>query len=137
VYSVDTENNLYGGQLGGRFRRCSGPFSLESTAKAGVFANDMEQTQAPIIDFPNFVFRGWRTADDTDVAFVGDLNFTVIYHLCDLWGLRAGYNLIWLEDVALATNQLDFSNTPASGRTLDNDGGVFLHGVNLGIETRW
>ena len=76
-------------------------------------------------------------SDDTDVAFVGDLNFTVIWQFCELWGLRAGYNLIWLEGVALAPDQLDFSNTPDSGRKLDSDGGVFLHGVNLGLESRW
>jgi hypothetical protein len=110
---------------------------LETTAKAGVYANDMEQSQAPIIDFPNFYFRSGRDSDDTEVAFVGDLNFTVIYQFCELWGFRVGYNLIWLDGVALAANQLDFSNTPDSGTKLDSDSYVFLHGVNLGLETRW
>jgi hypothetical protein len=137
VYKVNTENNLYGGQIGGRYRRCSGKWSCETTAKAGVFANDMEQSQAPIIDFPSFLYRGWRGSSDTEMAFVGDLNFTVICQVCELWGLRAGYNLIWLEDVALAPDQVDFSNNLGSGRNLNGDGSVFLHGVNLGLETRW
>jgi hypothetical protein len=97
----------------------------------------MEQSQSPIIDFPDFVFRGERGSDDTDTAFVGDLNFTVIYQICDFWGARLGYNFIWLEGVALAPDQLDFTNTPDSGRHLDGDGSLFLHGVNLGLETRW
>jgi hypothetical protein len=137
VFEVDTENNLYGAQFGGRHRRCSGCFGCETTLKAGVFANDVEQSQSPIIDFPDFLFREGRSSDDVQAAFVGDLNFTLIWQFCELWGLRAGYNLIWLEGVALAPDQLDFTNTPDSGRNLDADGGVFLHGVNLGLESRW
>jgi len=39
--------------------------------------------------------------------------------------------------VALATDQLDFTNTDQSGSALAKDGGVFLHGVNVGLEARW
>jgi hypothetical protein len=48
-----------------------------------------------------------------------------------------GYNLIWIEGVALAPDQLDFTNTTTSGSGIDTDGGVFLHGVNAGLEARW
>jgi hypothetical protein len=137
VYKVDAENDLYGGQVGARVRRCSGPWSCETTAKAGVFANEMEQSQSPIIDYPSYLFRGRRGSDETDVAFVGDLNFTVICQICELWGLRLGYNFIWLDGVALAPDQLDFTNSPSSGRELNDDGDLFLHGLNLGVESRW
>ncbi len=53
------------------------------------------------------------------------------------WGLRAGYNFIWLAGVALAPDQYDFSDTAASGSHLVNGGGIFLHGANLGLERRW
>lgn len=138
TYEVETENNLYGGQVGARYRRCRGRWSWESTGKAGIYGNDMEQSQDPILDFPNnFVFRPGRSSTDSDVAFVGDLNFSAIYHLSRVWGLRAGYNLIWIDGVALAPNQLDFSNTPTSGTELDDGGTAFLHGVNIGLEARW
>jgi hypothetical protein len=52
-------------------------------------------------------------------------------------GLRAGYNLIWLDGLALAPDQWDFSNTPASGTSLVDGGSLFLHGANLGVERRW
>jgi hypothetical protein len=39
--------------------------------------------------------------------------------------------------VALAPDQLDFTNTAASGSGLAAGGGIFLHGVNLGLEARW
>jgi putative beta barrel porin BBP7 len=138
IYKVETENNLYGVQIGSRYRGCSGGYwSWETTGKAGIYGNDMEQSQAPIVDFPAFVFRTRRGSDESDVAFVGELNATAIYHLSRMWGLRAGYNLIWIEGVALAPEQLDFTNTPDSGRKLVDGGGVFLHGVNVGVEARW
>ncbi|MCI0331735.1 MAG: BBP7 family outer membrane beta-barrel protein [Planctomycetes bacterium] len=136
-YAVETDNHLYGAQVGSRYRRCRGAWSWEATGKAGIYGNDMEQSQDPIIDFPAFVFRPGRESDDTDVAFVGDLNFTAVYQLTDIWGLRMGYNLIWIEGVALAADQLDFTNTPDSGTELEDGGGVFLHGVNVGAEARW
>jgi hypothetical protein len=136
-YSVGTENNLYGAQVGARLRRCRGCWSWEATGKTGIFVNDMEQTQNPIIDFPNSEYRPRLGSSDTDLAFVGDLNLTAIYHLNRVWGVRAGYNLIWIEGVALAADQLDFSNTIGSGTHLADGAGVFLHGVNVGLEARW
>jgi hypothetical protein len=136
AYRIRTRNNLYGGQLGARARQCSGRWSWETTGKAGLFGNDMEQLQSPIIDFPDFEFRPAQGSDDADVAFVGDINLTAIYHLNRVWGLRGGYNMIWIEGVALAPDQLDFTNTGSSA-TLVDGGGVFLHGFSAGIEGRW
>lgn len=65
------------------------------------------------------------------------MNVSAIYRLTDQWGLRAGYNLIWLDGVALARDQWDFTNTPASGPSLVGGGCLFLHAANLGVERRW
>lgn len=137
TYRVSTDNDLYGTQIGARYRVCRGRWNWEATGKTGIYANHMEQEQAPIIDFPNFQFRSGRSTDETDVAFVSDLNLTAIYQLNCVWGVRMGYNVIWLEGVALAPDQVDFSNTQSSGRKLVDGGGVFLHGVNVGLEARW
>jgi hypothetical protein len=137
VYAVDADNHLFGGQIGVRYRQCRGRWSWESTGKAGLFVNYMEQSQAPIIDFPAFMFRDGQEGDDTRLAFVGDLNLTGIYQLTRVWGLRFGYNLIWLEGVALAPDQLDFTNAANSGREVRDGGGVLLHGFNVGGEARW
>lgn len=137
-YRVRTNNNLYGAQLGGRFRQCHGRWSWEGTAKGGIFGNAAQQAANPILDFPgSFLIRPAQSASGGNVAFVGDLNFTGIYQINSTWGLRAGYNLIWIEGVALAPDQLDFTNTPDSGTNLVTSGGVFLQGINLGAEARW
>ena len=135
VYNVQTDNDLYGAQLGLRMRRCLGRFSGEVTGKAGIYYNDASQSQY-IVDYPNILLRN-EQADDDGAAFMGELNVSGIYRLTSAWGLRAGYNLIWIEGVALAPDQLDFSAQIPAGNQLSRSGGVFLHGVNIGLEARW
>ncbi len=60
-----------------------------------------------------------------------------MYRLDDVWTLRGGYNLLWIEGVALAPDQLDFTDTPTSGTSLDIDSGVFAHGFSAGLEARF
>ena len=134
-YSVDTSNDLYGGQFGIRLRRCRGPWSVEGTAKVGLYYNDAHQTQT-ITDFPDFVLRQSGASED-HVATVTELNASLIRQITDHWYLRGGYNLIWIDGVALAPSQLDFSQTATSGTTIDSGDTLFLHGFNFGLEGRW
>jgi hypothetical protein len=137
TYDVHTNNNLFGAQVGSRLCSRHGRWTWEGTGKAGIFGNAAEQHSDPIVDFPAFVIRPGRSASEGNVAFVGDLNLTGIYQLSSVWGVRAGYNLIWIDGVALAPDQLDFTNTPTSGKGVSTDGGLFLQGVNVGLEARW
>ena len=123
--------------VGSRARHSRGRWNWEGTGKAGIFGNAAEQHSDPIVDFPAFVVRPGRSESTGNVAFVGDLNLTAIYQINAVWGARLGYNLIWIDGVALAPDQLDFTNTTTSGSGIDTDGGVFLHGVSAGLEARW
>ncbi len=51
--------------------------------------------------------------------------------------LRLGYNMIWRSGVALTPDQWDVTNNPPTSGTTLVVVGVFLHGVNLGLESRW
>ncbi len=137
TYNIRTDNHLYGGQLGARLRRTQGRFGWEATGTAGIFANDAQQTQT-VTDFPVFPIRPTVTSSGGGVAFVGGINLTGLYGLNEVWNLRAGYTGLWIEGLALAPDQLDFNFAVApSGNILHNGGGMFLHGVNLGVEARW
>jgi hypothetical protein len=135
VYNVQTHNNLYGAQLGARLRRCLGRLSGEVTGKAGIYYNDASQAQF-ILDYGDIDPRRDGQAEGDHTAFVGEVNLSAIYQLTSVWGLRAGYNLIWIEGVALAPDQLDFSSATDVNQ-LSSSGGLFLHGVNVGLEARW
>jgi hypothetical protein len=136
-YRIHSTNNLFGGQLGARLKQYYSRFGWDATVKAGVFGNAASQAQT-VTDFPPLFFlRDQRTASGGQVAFVGDINISGFYQLNDLWALRGGYNLLWVQGVALAPNQLDFTDTPTSGTTLHSTGGFFAHGVNLGVQASW
>jgi hypothetical protein len=44
---------------------------------------------------------------------------------------------MWATDLALAPNQLDFTNTATSGTTLNRSGDILLHGFTAGLECRF
>ncbi|MGA2254430.1 MAG: BBP7 family outer membrane beta-barrel protein [Thermoguttaceae bacterium] len=136
-YNIEAGNHLIGAQLGARLRRTVNRFGWELVGKAGVYANDAEQTQS-VIDFPNFPLRPTTSATGCNTAFVGEINVSGIYRLTDVWSAKAGYNAIWIEGLALAPDQLDFNfATSPSGNQLRTSGGLLLHGVNVGLESRW
>jgi hypothetical protein len=73
----------------------------------------------------------------TAVAFLGELGFNLNYQFSQNWFLLGGYQVYWVDGVALAPNQLDFTNTASSGTTLDKKGSLFMQGTNAGLMARW
>ena len=139
VYSLRSSSNLFGGQLGGRGRMEWERWAVEGWAKAALCGTAMSQSQDPIVDaaVPDPPIRPARASTEGGVGFIGDINATLVYRLTETWGLRAGYNLIWLSGVALAPNQFDFGASSTSGSGLNGGAGLFLHGASLGLEARW
>ncbi|MCE9527444.1 MAG: BBP7 family outer membrane beta-barrel protein [Planctomycetales bacterium] len=139
-YDVKANNYLYGGQLGGRYTRHYSCWSLQLTGKAGVFLNDMSQSQV-VTDFPNvggpFFLRNRIRADGTGVAALGEIGATAIRPINDTWSLRLGYMALGLGGVALAPDQLDFTDNFNSGSNLQKNGWIFVHGAVMGAEARW
>ena len=135
-YRVHSENNLFGAQLGGRYRACYNTFFWEFTGKAGVFGNDANQSQFLTAGGSSVVLRNFTGAGGT-TSFVGDMNISAGFQLTDIWSFRCGYNLLWIDQVALAADNLDFNLVPTAGTGIDKRGDVFLHGINIGLEGRW
>jgi hypothetical protein len=136
-YAVRTRNNMFGGQIGVRPRWAWDRWALEGWAKAGLLGNSQKQIQDPLFDYTGFRQRQGLSATGSETAFIGDINLSVIYRLTDVWGIRAGYNVVWIDGLALAPNQFAFANTDVAGTALASSGGMFLSGANLGLEARW
>ena len=138
-YRVQSSSNLIGAQIGLRRRRDWDRWAIEGTAKAGLAGSVMSQSSGPITGTitPGPAFRDPTSASAGGVGLLSMINASAIYRITDHWGLRAGYNLIWLDGVALAPNQWDFTDNASSGTSLVGGGGLFLHGANLGVERRW
>lgn len=137
-YGVRTSSNLFGGQLGvrGRMQWCR--WGFEGGMKAAVASTNAYQAQDPIVDTViNDVYRPGRSARDSTVGGIFDINLTLLYRFNDDWRLRLGYNSIWLTGVALAPRQFDFSTDPMAGTSLVASQTLWLNGMNLGLERRW
>ncbi len=135
LFSVDTNNHMYGFQVGldavlWKSRRC---FYIESGLRAAILHNSADQNiDAPFFTpVPLTVDR--LSARDDHTAFFGELGIDGVYRLNSRVSLRAGYQLMWLEGVALAPDQIAVNSVIAPGIAgLDTSGSLFLSGVTVG-----
>lgn len=140
IYDIRARNKLYGMQTGGRYKRDFGRIGLEFVGKAGMYAND--GSRRSVISngsrfFPNAGFPN-STVSETHVAFIGELGLSTTLQLTSWCWVKAGYNVMWIEGIARAANQLDFSaNTQTTGTNVDFGSGAMIYGASLGLETRW
>jgi hypothetical protein len=138
-WTTTTRNNLYGIQIGADgklFER--GRFSINGLLKAGVFDNNAEQTTAVSVIHKSV----YSASDSTDrAAFVGETGLQCKYQVTRRLMLKAGYELIWLEGVALAPEQVQETYTTTrwfdsteQATGINSNSGVFYHGANVGME---
>ncbi len=135
-YDLNAYNNLFGFQGGLRLNHpCSADWSYDLTGKAGVYYNSIHSSQE-VGDFSGFVLRSEKNQGN-QAAFLGEVDFNVNYQFTPVWSLRGGYQVFWVDGVALAPNQLDFTDTPTSGTHLDKTGSLFMQGAHAGLMARW
>lgn len=132
-------NHLYGAQGGLDWKltdRCN-PLQIDTIGKAGLYGND---SSGGIFEYQgaNRTFIGSFEGVDTTAAFVGELDFTAKYQLTCHTSIHGGYELLWLNDVALAGNAASRSLlNPSLLRTVDNGQNLFYSGATAGIDFNW
>jgi hypothetical protein len=132
IYTTDTNNHLYGLQLGADAALWSmDRLRMDSWIKAGIYTNVADQsTSVPVLP-------AGAGADKTNTAFLGELGVNLVYQLTDRLGVRGGYQAMWLEGVALAPDQLRVTDVTVPVAFCDTDGGLFFHGGFVGLEAVW
>ena len=136
-WNATTTNNLYGFQIGGDaqlFER--GRFSIGGLLKAGIFDNNAEQTTEVSVIAKR---QRWASASTNHAAFVGETGLQCKYRVTQRLLLRAGYEAIWLQGVALAPGQVqetqtDLRTISVQAIGVNCDSGVFYHGATAGLE---
>lgn len=133
---IDTANRLYGGQVGATgLLWAAGPVQIQSALKAGVFGNSARNGARLVVPGDSISFFGTH---GSQVAFVGDLNFTGVLQLTDHWSLRGGYQLLWVSGVALSTDQYPFvSHHFIPDAQVVTTGDVFFHGALASVQATW
>ena len=135
-YNITADNNLFGGQTGIRYTFESQYFSIKPQGKIGVFGNSNSQ-HSIVRDLNNSLeLRNVRLGENA-TCLLGEIRLDGEARLTQNISLNVGYNFIWVNHLALAPYQTDFSDTAASSRFVDNAHSLFLHGVNVGATITW
>jgi len=138
-FTIDAHNQLHGFQMGAEatlLRPCSW-LQLEAFAKAGVFGMSVNQRT-------QFVWSGgapYGTGTASETSFLGEIGLLGKARLNDHWSLRAGYQLMWIDRLALAPKQIPgngYSSAPGGGtNTVISADELFFHGAMVGLEGTW
>ncbi|MGE3807741.1 MAG: BBP7 family outer membrane beta-barrel protein [Gemmataceae bacterium] len=146
-------NNLYGAQVGGEVSRrwFGNRLALSFNGKVGIFANNANQ------DTSNFSYRtdglagnitlaGGRGTTSFAPLYEGGLN--AVFWFTRNVALRAGYTVLYVDQLALAPDQLLLTGTairsfpqqaypPGTGSQITTSGDLFLHGPSVGLSVAY
>lgn len=135
-YRVKVQNKLLGLQFGHEFIYQRAKFRFGVRNRLGSFIDYATQTSDVVIVDPTFGDEDrHQKGNKHDLTFMYDLSVSAAYHLRPNMSLRCGYEFMFLNQVALAPEQLTFT-PPPHGR-LVNGGAAFFHGFSLGLELVW
>jgi hypothetical protein len=131
-----TRNNLYGLQIGADaklFERQR--FSIDGLAKGGIFDDIVHETTMVSIDRIPF----WESASTNHIAFAGEIGLKCRYQVTQRLSLRAAYEAIWLQSIALAPGQIPETYSHdhpiyIEALGVNCNSGIFYHGATAGLE---
>jgi hypothetical protein len=134
-WNTSTRNNLYGLQIGASGKLLElGRLSLVGLIKVGLFDNNAEQATG--VSLAKVVYPSKATTNHA--AFIGEAGLEAKYQVTNGLTLKAGYEVLWLEGVALAAGQIQetLTSRPATVGALgvNSGSGVLFHGVTAGLE---
>ena len=131
-YQIQTNNQLFGGQVGARKRWAWERIGFTPEAKFGLFGNANNQ-HSLVRDLDNSKFLRDVTSSSSILSSLSELRLLGDASITSNLKLTFGYNLIWLTGVAQAPYQLDFSYTDSSSRYVNDNHSIFYHGANAGL----
>jgi hypothetical protein len=139
-FDQQMRDGLYGGQLGFLFRKDIDLFAFELIGKSGLYCEHVRSTSLGYS--PGLPLTGVNSVRDADVnnnntSFVQDFQLNGTYNFTSSMLIRLGYQVMWLDHVALAPNNLDFTHVVGSGTTISHGADLFYYGMNLGFEARF
>ncbi len=144
-HETQARNQLTGFQLGGDYWVNVVPgLQLGVESKGGIFGNHATvESQITANSIPG----AHEHLSEGRTAYLGELVASAVYRLSYSWSLKASYNLLYVDNVALAPenyNTRDLSNAIGGGAFtmnrqpfIDVDGEVVYQGWSIGGEYMW
>ncbi|BBO31999.1 hypothetical protein PLANPX_1611 [Lacipirellula parvula] len=135
--NYNMQNHLYGAQTGADVALWNrgGRLTVNGIVKAGVYGNSADSNIYEIDNDGDVLSDGG--ASSSHVAFVGDLSFVATYQVTPHFALRGGYQLLWLDGVALASNTALLAKKEIDKNVIGTDGSLFYNGALVGGEFTW
>jgi hypothetical protein len=130
IFVGDVDNHLYGFQIGMEavaLKWCR--LEIEFGMKAGIYYNMADVD----LEYPQDGAGASSRAKGSNTAFTGELMLGGSYCLTDCLSIRAGYQVLWIEGVAILPEQLDDLAVPLAGEP-DLGGSPVYHGAYVGLE---
>lgn len=103
--------------------------TVAADGRAGVFGNAAAQHSRYDFGVVTETDRG----STTPVSFLGEIGVTAGYRLSQRWSAQAGYRLMWINQLALATDGVAASDFLFGGG-IDASGDTFYHGATVGLQ---
>jgi len=135
-----TTNDLTGIQIGTDAWVCVLPgLRVGGEFQAGVYGNHTNINNVYSTNLtPGTVVR--ERLGSNDVSFIGQANLLATYRFNYQWSGRIGYQFLYVDGVALASenfNPLPPLLNPPRATKINDNGNVFYHGWNIGLEYMW
>ena len=135
--NYNMHNHLYGAQTGADVSLWNhgGPLTMNGVLKAGIYGNSADSDIYSINNSGDVLTDG--EASSSQAAFLGEVNLTATYQVTKHFALRGGYQLVWLDGLALASNTALLGVQETSNDVIDTDGSLFYNGAMMGGEFTW
>ena len=139
--TIGTLNSMTGAQLGSDLWLCVIPgLSIGTEGRVGLYGNHASQRTTISVEQEGVQPYEAHVTEDSP-AFLADSNVTVLWRVNQQWTFRAGYMFLWMDEVALATDNFNPQSPPIFGPgapgqdpRIDNSSYVFYHGFTAGLE---
>jgi hypothetical protein len=135
--TIRAHNHLIGAQSGvdALLWKDSEYFQIRGFAKSGLFYNDASQDAT----FSNPAGLGTfsASAGGGHASYLCEMGIIASQQLTKNAVLRGGYELLYLDGLALAPRQIPNTDLAAGTASLDAGGGLLFHGINLSLEVTW
>jgi hypothetical protein len=136
-YDISTHNGVFGPQFGSTMTFQHECWRFSGRLGGGALANYGQQHS--VINGYNVptgtMISSNDSSNNTTLSMMVDFGLNATYLFRPNMGLRLGYQIMALSNLALAERQISFlSLNPAP---LNQDHGLYFQGVNAGLEFAW
>jgi hypothetical protein len=131
---TNTLNNLWGAQIGIAFDvLVTTRWWLNVTAKGGIFNDHVQMNSLADINGT----QGLVTDTRNRTAWLGDISMVANWQITPAWVFRAGYQVMFVNGIALAKDQALASFFTNTTGPLNDSGRIAYHGPLLGLMYNW